>query len=150
MNSVSIYDASDIATVASIVAGFGSTALAFRLERHLQQLPLEREEHSWLPVADWLLIAANAIALLLVLAPLLIFDLSTIQFPRAACAAACVLLAGYVFAIQAHYRLIFGAGKRYENPPSRRVTATAEWIIAVASVLAAMAAFCASYVVAAC
>ena len=145
MPSAALSDASDIATVASIVAGFASSALVFRLQRHLEQLPLEPLDHSWLPVADWLLMAANSIALLFVITPLLVLDLASVRIPRAACAAACVLLAGYVFAIQAHYRLIFGGNRRYQTPPVRRVTSTAETILSMTSIAAAIGAFITAY-----
>jgi hypothetical protein len=110
----------------------------------LQELQTEDDKlHSWVAVADWLLISANTIALFVVVSLLIV---QQIRLPRAACAAACVLLAGYVFAILAHYRLIFGAKQKYVVHPQTRQTATAEKVISAISVAAAIAAFYMSYV----
>ena len=141
-----ISDAGNIAQVASIVAGFGATALVFRLQRHLDQLPNEPGEHSWLPLADWLLIAAMIVAVAAAVIPLLAFNLSSTKIPRAACAASCVLLAGYVFAVLAHYRLIFGSGIRYQTYPLEYSVAKAELVITIVALVLAIAAACSAYV----
>lgn len=105
--------------VESIIAGFGVTALMFRLQRELSisdenwrrratdpSIPRVR---TWLPYADYLLIAAVLLALILGVRPLLVaFDESTLRLARAATAAATVLLAGYVPTILGHYRFLHG------------------------------------------
>lgn len=79
----------------------------------------EEGERIWLPVADWLLVAATLICLLLVIVPLVSF--SGTKLPAAASGAAAILVAGYVLAILAHYRILFARqrlfwGKRREGP----------------------------------
>src|SRR4029453_9466308 len=116
-------DASTLSQVASIIAGFGVSMLTFRIQRHLEVLPYEGEEHSWLAVADWLLVWATASALLFVILPLLALPLGPIlRFPRAACAATSILVVGYMFGILAHYRLILGHGIRYNPRPTQGET----------------------------
>jgi heptaprenylglyceryl phosphate synthase len=108
-------------------------------------LHFERE-HSWLPIADWMLVFATTAALVLVIIPLLVFDLgSNLRLPRAACAASSVLLTGYLFGIMAHYRLIFGGGTKYEPHPTRRITAGAEAIITGVAAVGAVVAFLIAY-----
>lgn len=122
-----------LATVASIIAGFGGAMLAFRVEREAEG---QEEGHSsWIPWADALLISAILGSILLVILP--IVSLRTLQgliakLPQAACSAACILVCGYVLAILAHYRLLFGAKRRgeRENPePAER------WIVICTAVV---------------
>ena len=145
-----ISDAGNVAQGASIVAGFGATALVFRLQRHLEQLPNEPGDHSWIPVADWLLIAAMTIAVVGAVVPLLMLNLTSTSLPRASCAAACVLLVGYVFAVLAHYRLIFGAGIRYQTYPLEFKVAKAEKVVTIVSVIIALAVAMSAYAQSAC
>jgi hypothetical protein len=60
---------------------------------------VERGERVWLPLADWLLVAATLPSLLCVIVPLVIF--SGDRFPAAASGAAAILVAGYVLAVLA-------------------------------------------------
>jgi hypothetical protein len=54
-----------LVTAASIIAGFGSAVIAFRLERELDieeknvERPKHRKEHRWIPVSHWLVVTAN-------------------------------------------------------------------------------------------
>jgi hypothetical protein len=61
-------DASSLATTASIIAAFGIAMLFFRIQRELGMA--ERGEINWIPWADWLLVGATAVSLLLVILPL--------------------------------------------------------------------------------
>jgi len=106
-----------VASVASIVVGFGATILVFRIQRELEMR--NRGEATWIARADWLIVIATTIAGFAgLILPLSIPQLQYTPLPSAACASAVALLVGYVFAILAHYRLIFGrtrSGPR-ENP----------------------------------
>jgi hypothetical protein len=117
--------------VASAIAGFGSALLVFRIQRELQMRG--KEETTWVPWADRLLLAATLVSLLLVILPLvaLSFRPGILQsLPAASCAASVVMLAGYVPSILAHYRLLFGtdtSGPRANPEPAERVLV---WIAA--------------------
>ncbi len=100
-------EASDLLTVASILAAFGSAMLFFRIQRELTMH--DRAEIQWIPWADWLLILATLISLLGVILP--IFFSAGLRLPLAAASAATVLVAGYVIAILAHCRIILGFGR---------------------------------------
>jgi uncharacterized membrane protein len=118
-------DSGTLSTVASITSGFGVAMLFFRIQRELQMG--ERDEIVWIPQADWLLIAATLVSLLLVILPLVSLDLrntSLINLPAAACSASSMLLAGYILSILAHYRLLFGrkrSGPRENPEPAERI-----------------------------
>lgn len=109
-------DMNTAAGVAAIIAGFGSAVLVFRIQRESDMYKLG--ERTWIPWADRLLIASVVIALVFVLLPLIVSPATASTrvplFSRALLAASIILLAGYVFSILAHYRLIFG-GER-EGP----------------------------------
>jgi hypothetical protein len=110
-------DPGTLSTIASIISAFGAAMLFFRIQRELQMG--EKAERVWLPVADWLLVGATLLSLLFVIVPLVIF--SAHRLPSGASGAAAVLVAGYVFAILAHYRILFGAnrsGPRSNPEPS--------------------------------
>jgi hypothetical protein len=116
-------DPAVLATVAGIIAGFGSAMLLFRLQRELQML--DEGESTWIPWADRSLGAATLIALLAVL--LLVSGLPPepwrTRLASAFCTAAVLLLAGYFPAALAHYRLLFGAsrsGPRSNPEPGER------------------------------
>ena len=116
-------DSGTITTVASIISGFGVAMLFFRIQRELHMD--ERKEQIWIPWADWLLVAATLISLLAVLLPLVMLPGSSaaLKIAIAACGASIVLVAGYVFAILAHYRLLWGKGRSgpRDNPePAER------------------------------
>jgi hypothetical protein len=70
-------------------------------------------------------LVAVLISLLVVILPIVAFkSLSGLasKLPQAGCAATCVLLPGYPFAILAHYRLLFSktrtGPRKTQNPPS--------------------------------
>ena len=72
----------------------------------------------WIAFADWLLVGATLICLLLVILPIT-FSLG-LRLPAAASAAAIIMVAGYVFAILGHYRIVFGhkrIGPRFNPEP---------------------------------
>jgi hypothetical protein len=131
-------DDSILATIASIIAGFGAAMLFFRIQRELQMS--ENNEVTWIPWAYWLLIFATIFSLLMVIFPIVtVSSRSGIlkSLPAAGCSAASIMVAGYILGILAHYRLIFGrnrSGPR-ENPEP------AERIIVYLSVLFSIAAF---------
>ena len=120
-------DVGILGIIASVIAGFGGAMLLFRLQR-------EQSEPPWLPWADRLLILATLIALLLVLLPLVATTNRPgvmAHLPAAGCTAALILMAGYIPAILAHFRLFFGAGK-----PAERV------IVLLTAIIALVAFFC--------
>jgi hypothetical protein len=102
--------ADTLVTAASLIAGFGSAVIAFRLQRELdieekneQRPPHLREQH-WFPASDWLIVASNIGALCFVVAPLVAFDSPSprmVRLASAACCAAAIMLAGYVPSIPA-------------------------------------------------
>jgi hypothetical protein len=86
----------------------------------------ERDEQIWIPWADRLLVGATLVSLLVVLLPLVMFRGSALAMSVAvaACSASIVLVAGYVLAILAHYRLLWGrsrSGSRDNPEPAERV-----------------------------
>ncbi|HEV7784948.1 MAG TPA: hypothetical protein VGQ28_06395, partial [Thermoanaerobaculia bacterium] len=131
-------DIATLGTIASVIAGFGGAMLLFRLQRELQ---VQKEsEPLWIPWADRLLILATLIALLLVLLPLVATTNRPgvmAHLPAAGCTAALILMAGYIPAILAHYRLFFGAGR--SGP--RGNPEPAERVVVLLTVLIALAAF---------
>lgn len=117
-------DSGVVSTVASIIAGFGVAMLFFRIQRELEMQG--RDEIIWIPWADWLLIVATLISLIGVLFPLLLLPAFPLigRFIVAACGASVLLVAGYVLAILAHYRLLWGkcrSGPRDNPEPAERV-----------------------------
>jgi hypothetical protein len=123
-----------LADIAAIIAGFGSAMLFFRIDRELRMG--ERNEVTWIPWADWLLIAATLVSLLLVILPVVALDSRPgllENLPAAGCAATSIMVAGYIFGILAHYRLIFGrnrAGPRGNPEPAEMI------LVFIAAVLA--------------
>lgn len=118
-------DVATLATIASLIAGFGIAMLFFRIQREIEMN--NRSERIWIPTADWLLVAATVICLAMVLLPLVsgFFESRTAaRVAAASCSGSILLVVGYVFAILAHYRLILGFGRSgpRDNPePSERV-----------------------------
>ncbi len=114
---------STLATVATIIAAFGTAMLFFRIQRELE---MQRSgETIWIPWADGLIVLSTLISLVLVVLPLIIASnvAGTLMVASTACAAAVVLVAGYPFAILAHYRIIMGGGRTglRDNPePAER------------------------------
>jgi hypothetical protein len=133
-------DAATVATIASVISAYGVAMLFFRIQRELYMHG--QGERVWLPVADWLLVAATLMSLLLVLVPLVSF--SGLRLPAAASGAAAILVAGYVFAILAHYRILFGRdrlfwGKLREGP--RDISEPSESIVSIAASALALGFF---------
>jgi hypothetical protein len=137
--------------VDSIIAGFGVTAVMFRLQRELsisdenwkerRKNPSHLFTPNWIPVADYLIIAAVLLALIFAVRPLLMpFDEATLQCARAASAAATILLGGYVPTILGHYGFIRGLAK------SRPYCTIWEGLFAATTILSAIWAYHAVYV----
>jgi len=126
-------DTGTLANIASVIAAFGAAMLFFRIQRELEMVG--KGQRVWLPWADRLLIAATLLCLLFVILPLL--STTTTSLPAAAAAAAAVLVAGYVFALLAHYRIVFGG--RREGP--RTNPEPAERFIVIVTAIAASALF---------
>lgn len=117
-------DTGTLSTTASITSAFGAAMLVFRIQRELEMN--RAGEINWIPLCDWLLIGATEISLLLVLVALTMLSGTSrlANLPVAACACASVLLAGYIPAVLAHYRLIFAGGRsgaRTNPEPSERI-----------------------------
>jgi|SRR5437773_11587171 len=99
-------------------------------------LRLYQRRQSWLAWADYLVVTSVGLAVFGATLPLLIFPAAgrTIMAIAAfSCAAALVLLAGYVPAILAHYRIELGArrkGPRERGEPIERWTVVASCICA--------------------
>ena len=114
-------DTGTVATIASIVAAFSVTVLAFRVQRELAIRA--RGVPSWIPPADWLLLATSTLALVAVLLPVVAAHPTSWMhrcLPAPASAATVVLLATYPFALLAHYRFIFAGGRTGVRGPSER------------------------------
>jgi hypothetical protein len=128
-------DQSTLVTVAALIAGFGSAVLVFRIQREVDMAA--KGETTWVPWADRLIITATLLALVFGIFPFVSgFVVTPIAnaLAMAASSGAVVLLFGYVFAILAHYRLIFGGGRTgpRDNPePAER------WIIWLTVIVAA-------------
>jgi len=120
--------------------------LFFRIHR---ELSIQAQgEPIWIACSDWLLLAATTIALVFVLLPLisgLVPEPPRALLAAAACSTSIVLVSGYLLAILAHYRLIFGRGRDgpRENPEP------AEQIAVVATAVLAFGVFLAVFVVSA-
>ncbi len=131
-------DTSTLATIASIITAFSVAMLVFRIQRELQMK--ERLESNWIPWADRLLLGAGLISLLAVILPLVSAHPTSDVYrliPPAACSVVVILVAGYTFAILAHYRLFLGGRRKgsRENPePGER-------IVVIATVIGALIGF---------
>jgi hypothetical protein len=124
-------------TVASILSGFGITVLMFRIERELSVRENHPDWPNWLAWADYLILGAIVLSLLVVVLP--VVGLSepskwVLTVAAGSCAASVILVALYPFAILAHYRILIGAnrsGDRKKGEPLERL------IVVAASILAA-------------
>ena len=132
-------DTESLATVASLIAGFGIAVLLFRIQR---ELAMQAEGHEiWIPWADWLLVLATVACLGGVLLPIVsgAFEPTTrLRIAASAASASVILVIGYVFSILAHYRLIlsFGrTGRRFNPEPSEAALVIAGLV--TASIVAA-------------
>jgi len=127
-------DPTTLATVASVIAAFGSVMLIFRIQREIDMHAAG--EVNWIPRSDWLLVAATLTALLIVLLPEVLFADSRLfgrRIPTAGCAAALVGIAGYIPALLAHYRLLFGSGRtgpRLNPEPAEQKVFVLTWAAA--------------------
>jgi hypothetical protein len=136
--------AGTLVTAASLIAGFGSALIAFRLQRELdieeknEQRPAHLREQHWFPASDWLIVASNLAALCLVVVPLVALESPSrrlVRFCSATCCAAAIMLAGYIPSILAHYRFLVGLTEERSNPTFW------EGIFLALTVVAALAAF---------
>jgi len=129
-----VTDSGTFASVATIIAGFSATMLYFRIQRELDMG--NRGEINWIPWSDWLLIVAMMVSLVLCIIPLVLMPTASKAYrilPPASCASATILLAGYPFAILAHYRFIFRqrrAGPRTNPEPAERWTVFTTFVTA--------------------
>jgi hypothetical protein len=128
-----------LATIAGLIVGFTATILAFRIQREAEMR--KAAETSWIPWADRLLIGSGLIAVAFVIVPSV--ALKTISggvdvVSRAACLASSIMLGGYIVAILAHYRLIWGRGRtgpRVNPEPAERGCVLATIALAVAGII---------------
>jgi hypothetical protein len=135
-----------LVTAASVIAGFGSALIAFRLQRELdieqknEEKPKSQREEHWFPASDWLLVISNVSALCFVVVPLVALDSPSRQVVHtcsAICAATAIMLAGYIPSILAHYHFFYGLTKERTNP-----TFWEAIFIALTSVAAVVAFIC--------
>jgi hypothetical protein len=131
-----------LVTAASLIAGFGSAVIVFRLELDIEEKNMERpirqEEDHWIPASDWLIVASSICALSLVVAPLVAIkspSVGTVRLASAVCSAAAIMLAGYIPSILTHYRFI------YELSKVRKNSTFWEAVFLSLTVVAALAAF---------
>ena len=128
-----------IISACAIVAGFGVTAIMFRVQRELYVREVLKEKTVWLAWADYLVLGSVVLAVFGATVPLL----AASKTPRpvaavaaASCIAALVLLAGYVPSILAHYRIELGArreGSRVKGEPIERGFVVGSLICAAAA-----------------
>src|SRR5262249_18907238 len=134
-------------TVASILSGFGISVFMFRIQRELRVRDANPRSPSWLAWADYLILSAIVLSLLLVVLPLMaIAEPGRLVFSIAAgsCAAAALLVTAYPFAILDHYRIEIGTWRTREGerPQERHKSEPIERMIVLgAAILAAIAFF---------
>ena len=133
-------------TVASILSGFGISVFMFRIQRELRVRDMHPQWPNWLAWADYLILAAILLSLLLVVLPLMAMaEPSRLAYSIAAgsCAAASLLVAAYPFAILDHYRIEIGTWctREGERPQERHKGEPAERIIVLAAAALAAIAF---------
>ncbi len=122
---------------AALIVGFGITVIMFRIQRELWVQEQHPEWPNWLAWSDYLVVASVMLTLAFAIVPLLSFPVLTPcrrALASAACVAATILLAGYVPAILAHYRIEIGrsrTGVRLKGEPKERLVVFVS--IAVAS-----------------
>jgi peptidoglycan biosynthesis protein MviN/MurJ (putative lipid II flippase) len=133
-------------TVASILSGFGISVFMFRIQRELHVRDEHPEWPNWLAWADYLILAAILLSLLLVVLPLTaIAEPGRLIYSVAAggCAAASLLVAAYPFAILDHYRIELGTWRTREGerPQERHKGEPVERRIVLVAAVLATAAF---------
>jgi hypothetical protein len=132
-----------LATIASLVATAGAATLLFRIQREI--VMEQQQQRIWIAGADWLMIGATLVAIVLALLPLLFFydsELGGRRIPTAACTASLAAMGGYSLGILAHYRLLFGKGRSGDREP----TEPAELVIILVTVAVAVFLFGASLI----
>ena len=135
-------DSSTLSQIGGITAAFGVAVLFFRIQRHLSKKGHGKKP--WIAVSDWLMIGATVTSLLIVIVPLVSFDIRAnllIKLVHAACATSSVLAVGYIFSILAHYRLILNIGKEKPHYSKRRDTPLAEKILVILTFAVAFVIF---------
>ena len=136
-------DSAEIISASAIVAGFGVTAIMFRIQRELYVLEVRKVKTLWLAWADYLVLSSVALAVFGATAPLIAIPKApgpVMAVAASSCIAALVLLAGYVPSILAHYRI--GLGARREGP--RAQGEPVERLFVISSVICAVASFTAT------
>jgi len=133
-------------TVASILSGFGISVFMFRIQRELRVRDADPQSLNWLAWADYLILAAILLSLLLVVLPLMaVAEPGRLIYSIAAgsCAAASILVAAYPFAILDHYRIEIGTWRTREgeHPQERHKGEPIERIIVGAAAALAAIAF---------
>jgi hypothetical protein len=119
-------DLNMLATVASIIAGFGAAMLAFRPEREVRAD--DEGEPMWIAWADWLIIGATLLCLVGLFPIVSGWGTASgrLRLASATTTAAVLLTFGYLPSILAHYRLILRGHRRglrkNPEPPERWLT----------------------------
>jgi hypothetical protein len=132
-------------TVASILSGFSISVFMFRIQRELRVRDDHPDWPNWLAWADYLILEAILLSLLLVVLPLMaIAEPGRLAYSVAAgsCAAASILVAAYPFAILDHYRIEIGTWRTRggERPQERHKGEPIERAIVLgATILASIA-----------
>ncbi len=110
-------DLNQIIYVTTIISGFSITTLMFRIQREITMA--EKKKSTWIPPADFMLIAAILIAVFFALVPALLSNPLPNQhvggLSSAFAIAAIALVGGYILAILAHYRWLFWLNENTEN-----------------------------------
>jgi hypothetical protein len=135
-------------TVASILTGFCISVFMFRIQRELRVRDRHPGWPNWLAWADYLIMLAIVLSVVLVILPLVAVPSpgrTTYSVAAASCAAASILLLAYPFAILDHYRIEIGTWrtKQGESPQTRHKGEPLERIIVIAGVAIAALVFAA-------
>jgi hypothetical protein len=97
-------------TVAALIGGFSILVLVLRIGIELSLW--DKDQVTWIPLADWLLVVSTVLSFFGVLIPsvlastkfsVLLSVRTGTNLPIAACIAACILAGAYIPAILAHY-----------------------------------------------
>jgi len=132
-------------TVASILTGFCISVFMFRIQRELGVRDRHPDWPNWLAWADYLIMLAIVLSVVLVILPLVAVpspSRTAYSVAAASCAAASILLLAYPFAILDHYRIEIGTWRTREGekPQERHKSEPVERIIVIgAAALAAIA-----------
>ncbi len=133
-------------TVASILTGFCISVFMFRIQRELGVRDRHPDWPNWLAWADYLIMAAIVLSVLLVILPLVSVPApgrGAYSVAAGACAAASILLLAYPLAILDHYRIEIGTWRtrQGESPHARHKGEPLERIIVVTAAIIAALAF---------